>query len=764
MGIFSTKRKHFVDTSVVRVIEDDQVPNAVEAALVESLFTEDTTIVEAIKNQALNGAHRNFGKMYKYAKSGAYFYGLPNATLISSDSARPLIVPAIQADIGQTGVVLDYYFFRPLNNIHAGWKHLYDNMSYVKSTNEIGTLTSSVGFDCYLLKMVAVHETLAGQEIEQDAIGTWEASSTAGLTQNRPAWTNIDATASLTAQHEYRVGTTETESVEIHYTYDDAAGTSQTAFVVLNLSAYDTDQEYHQAKYHYTVGAVTYTGYWTYDHLTGTHTALNAVYEGNYVAPGTYFPIAVFRSEDANRATTALQNTQAYITTEKLLEFIGMDFREVADSMHADPDIGDIDQAVLMMAVPITSTNQAELRYLFDYFSDIHDSLPVDATDGNSTESPDLQSSDHGLSGGPNKSWAIDIQDADFRLTLSFQGIKKRLITGSFGAVGDYQNYQQTFDAYNIPFRDPATGAPSHQANIASRPQRIFRHQINEFVYEEITIDSPQIRYHIYKNKGAEAGAHDGRCLIPIDYNVANALPFLVREELYFRSVHFVFNSHVVQTIKWWQRGAFRIVLLIVAVVLAYFGSDLGFRLYMAVGLAAKAVVLLKFIILLILEMQIIGFVFKEIAKAIGAENALWLAVIAAVVGGVKVLKSGGFVAGSTAAKFLFVANGLARGSAQAFGLMIEDLMDDYKEWELLRDEMEEELQRGEDLLGVNLNMNPFVFIGATPLFVPGETSEDYFDRTIHSGNVGVKTLNIVQNYVAVSLTLPTINETIEEV
>jgi len=143
-------------------------------------------------------------------------------------------------------------------------------MSYVKSTNEIGTLTSSVGFDCYLLKMVAVHETLAGQEIEQDAIGTWEASSTAGLTQNRPEWTDIDATASLTAQHEYRVGTTETESVEIHYTYDDAAGTSQTAFVVLNLSAYDTDQEYHQAKYHYTIGAVTYTGYWTYDHLTLT--------------------------------------------------------------------------------------------------------------------------------------------------------------------------------------------------------------------------------------------------------------------------------------------------------------------------------------------------------------------------------------------------------------------------------------------------------------------------------------------------------------
>ena len=51
MGWFSTKRKHYVDTSVVRVIEDEQVPDSTKVALVESIFAEDTTIIEAIKNQ-----------------------------------------------------------------------------------------------------------------------------------------------------------------------------------------------------------------------------------------------------------------------------------------------------------------------------------------------------------------------------------------------------------------------------------------------------------------------------------------------------------------------------------------------------------------------------------------------------------------------------------------------------------------------------------------------------------------------------------------
>ena len=473
----------------------------------------------------------------------------------------------------------------------------------------------------------------------------------------------------------------------------------------------------------------------------------------------------MFRSEDGNRATTALQTTQEYITTEKLLKFIGMDFREIGDSMHADPDIGDIDQAVMLMAVPINSTNKAELQYLFKYFSALHDLLPTDAIDGNYDQAPNRTSSDFGLSGGPNKSWAVDIQDADFRMTLSFQGIKKRYRAGSIGAVGTYENYVEALDPYNLPFRDLVTGQPSYQTGTASRDQRTFRYQVTADIYEEITVDSPQARYHIYKDKGAEAGANDGRCLIPLDYNITKNMSFLVKEELYFRSLHFVFNSHVVQTIKWWQRGAFQIVLLIVAVVLAASGSDLGFKLWIAAQISWQAVVwvLIKFIVLFFAIGEITKIVFAKVAEALGPEVALWLAVIAFVVAGKQILNSGKLLIEGTASKFLYVANGLARGASQAFGTMIEDLIDDYAEFQILAEALEEELQRGKDLLGVNLDINPFTFIGAEPLMIPGEKPEDYYERLSHAGNVGAKSLNIVQNFVSVSLTLPTIEQTIEE-
>ena len=82
MGWFSTKRKHYVDTSVVRLVEDESVPNSEKTALVESIFSEDTTVVEAIKRESIYGSYRNFEKMYDWAKiPNNYYYGLARQAL-----------------------------------------------------------------------------------------------------------------------------------------------------------------------------------------------------------------------------------------------------------------------------------------------------------------------------------------------------------------------------------------------------------------------------------------------------------------------------------------------------------------------------------------------------------------------------------------------------------------------------------------------------------------------------------------------------------
>ncbi|MEA3642648.1 MAG: hypothetical protein VBE63_22295 [Lamprobacter sp.] len=57
MGLFSTKKTHFVDTSIVRVVEDELASNALRAATVESAV-KYTRVTETVRHQALRGNFR----------------------------------------------------------------------------------------------------------------------------------------------------------------------------------------------------------------------------------------------------------------------------------------------------------------------------------------------------------------------------------------------------------------------------------------------------------------------------------------------------------------------------------------------------------------------------------------------------------------------------------------------------------------------------------------------------------------------------------
>ena len=752
MGFFCSKKKHYVDTSVVRMIADEHIPSAHLTALVESIF-KGTGVVDSIQNQALNGSFRDFERMHRWADAGNYFYGLPDQTILTNTAGAAEIKAAIEADIADT-VTVNYSHFRPLNNIHAGWQHLTENLGYDPVTNKIATLTASKGFDVYLEKMVGVHESEPGQEIEQSSVSQWGEGPSSGELPDRADWGDPAALGELVTTHEWIIGDAEVESVQIHYTWLD--GTVQQESVVLYLTSYDQDQEYFQAQYTTSSGAI---GYWTYDPLLGSHTALNAVFGDTYSAPGSYFPFVIFRREGVNRGDPAYQATDEYLTSVKLLEYLNMSYQEMSDAMHDDSDIGDVDQAVMMMGVPITSTNEADIEYMFRYFSRLYDQSPANAKDPHASTDTSVNSK-YGTNGGPVESYAVDIQDADFRMTLSFDGIKKTYKVGTACPTGSYvRPTPELILPTNFTFLDGVT-----PYGVATRQKNIFQHQITDLIYEEITIDNPNVRYHIYRSKGAEAGASDDRLMIPVDYDIAKDMNSLQREELYYRSLHFVFNSHIVQKIKWWQSGLFAVILTIVVVVIAFFtgGAAAEFWAALVAGATGTAVmVLIEFLIMQILVGVAFEFAFAVAVDIIGAEEAMWLAAVLLVVGGVKVLKAGKLVVSSTAGNLIQAANGLLDAVGSAYGEAIMDLQDDYAEFKLLSDTLQEELDRGSDLLGNPLYINPFAFTGQEPMVVAGETPDDYFSRMAHSGNVGAKSLNIIQNFVNISLTLPTIEETV---
>jgi hypothetical protein len=47
------------------------------------------------------------------------------------------------------------------------------------------------------------------------------------------------------------------------------------------------------------------------------------------------------------------------------------------------------------------------------------------------------------------------------------------------------------------------------------------------------------------------------------------------------------------------------------------------------------------------------------------------------------------------------------------------------------------------------------------PRIIFGESPDDFYNRTVHSGNIGVASLDAISSFVAVALVLPKMNDTI---
>ena len=749
MGLFSTKKKHYVSTQVQRVIEDDMINNPVQTAALRSIFDEDFKITDAIKYEALLGTHQLFNSYYRYGKDH-YHYGLPDTTILSSDAGVPAANLAMTADVGQP-INIDYMYFRPLNSFHVGWKVLQEDYGYSESSNK---LTTEPG-DVYLEKMVAVHSTLAGREPEETSLGNFGNFSGAGETPERSALAPTNNIANLIMYEEERFEGT-IDKIEFHTATLDAEGVMQRSIIVYSLAAYDLGEEYYQGRYSLVTGD-TDSGYWIYNPADNVHTALTNIFDPpDYTNPGTYFPIAVFRSENVDRTADTYINTQEYITTEKLLSKIGMDFKAMGDSLNEAGEIDTVPQAVLLMGVPINSTDPLEIEYMHRYFSNIYEQLPADAKK-EFTNTVDRESS-YGSSPGTQASYAIQLSDADFEMKLSFESITRTYEAGTIGSVGDYTN---TYAAA------PSVSQWSLNSNFSTEDiaprMRVFKHQTMPGVIEVIKVRHPKVRYRIYRDRGSEGGADDDLLLIPIDRDIAKGMATTKTTQLYQKSLHFIFNSHQVQETKWYQSSAFSLLLQIVAVVITVLtiGAGSGFAAALAAGATAVAIFVVQQIVIFAIKSVIFSALFKEVAKAIGVENAFWLAVAAMVVGAGKGIQAGKIVVNSTADLLLQAANGLVGGANAVMQDQFTSLMGDMEDFQTESSAQMKELEELSALLDAGIDIDPFAFIGSTPLDVAGETPENYLLRTAHSGNVGMQSVKIVQNFVNISLTLPTTNQSV---
>lgn len=751
MGLFRSSYETTVATQVSRVIEDDLLPNSVKRGGMRAIL-KSQDIVESVFSEMANSIAMKAERMFDYAKN-TYVHGLPSGQFAAAMDGQAAVTAVLESIYGND-VTLTYSHFSPPNMQHIGWTRLIENHGYNPVTNRLMNLSAAMDEEVYLSDMVLVIPAAQFDEYAKSALEQWGEPARAGASPGRAAPDPFGLFRQHTPPERSLSATT--AHIRIDYVWEVptstpvAEGFEQTKELMsdsftIYVDGFDNTVDYFHVRF--LDGSIP--RYWMYRSGSGTYPSLDVVFDKTPSTSGTFFPFGYFRfnkvSETSNKSSTS------YRHNKKLMKYLGIDFDTVADAINENPDIANVEQAMLVMAVPANTTDPLELRYLFKFFDNVYSSS------GNQYNTPvQLSIAQYQAEEMDITRTSVVIQDKRFKMALSNAGVTKKRVAGSIGPVGTHAMTTETFYLTKTYYDPPSETNKEMQVPFK---KHIYRKQVSFQIFEEIEVANLKMRYHIWNEYSVTADEDDDILLVPIDRSISEHWSIPERETLFARSLHYVFNSRVVTEIKWYQSTFFTFIIKFVTLVMTFVGMPPGIAQALQAGTAAAiGTAIMAFIQEMVINMAI-GAVLKAVAKALGLEAVVILAALAFVIG-----KLGDFMGGPGlnglpgapwADKLVQLATGLMKASSGLLQDMYQELADEFNALQQQSIEAEKEFERANSLLE---NHNLMI-----PVVVFGESPDDFYYRTVHSGNIGVLSIQCVSSYVDIALKLPELVETIHD-
>ena len=737
VGIIVSRTRTTVRTSVFRAIEDAHLTKSTKKGVTKAILKEGE-LVDYVLEELITGIGSRAERMYAYAKSGAYTHGLPSGQFISGAGTTDVVI-AVLEDLEGTPVTLDYLHRGPPNNLHIGWMKLIALHGYNPATNQLAGLTAEKGVPVYLNDMVVVIPGSEVNLIDPLSLQQWGISAKAGVTPLRNNTSEVQAMILPSTVEIETAGTT--EYLRVEYIWKTAGGVVMQGMFNIPVLGYDDESAYFHARY--TVGGVA--KYWMYRDGASTYSTLDELFERPHEPGGSFFPFTYFRYNKHSEITD--KTTDAFKTSKKLLKYLGMDYETVAAGVDKNPNIKDVEQAMLVFAVPANTNTPIEQRYLFDFFNNLYMSNPVDLRFASENAAKIFGSRADGLT---MVSPSIVIKDTRFKMVLENAGIFKRRVAGNSGAVGSYASGEEA-TTRPITYVDSFTGSTVSVGATTSR--HWYRHQVSKNFYDEIEVLGLRTVFHIWDQYATIGKNTDNILIIPLDHSITRNYSIPDRELLYTRSLHYVFNSRVTVFVEWYETGVFKAVLVVVAIVAIVVGLlEVGVKVlaFVIAGDYAAAAVL---VILTLLVQLAVVTVFKLFVKITGIRVAFVIAVVAAVLGVADIVDSGSLAGAPFAQDLLTISTNLTKASSRQTLEDTQDLLGEAKTFSIFTEEKNKELDTAKKLLSNSNALNPFVIFGEAP--------QDFYNRTVHSGNIGTVAIDAISSYVDMALTLPKLKDSL---
>lgn len=723
MGLFSSKTKVSV-SSVQMNILGTPPDNNMEAVLYAILS--NSSIPEGLLEAGLGGIAGKVDKFYRYARD-EYTLGLPNGVMSGLPQPSESTIKGILEPLVGQPVQIAYSFVADLTPEMAAMEYLRTHRGFKFNTNT-----------------ATVHPFV---------------------------FTRPNQEPLLLESVEYLPATNQLKINYIHpYTavvFDFAPGTTTQSYesfseVIPYPEGLFLGQDYCVAAYILidpSGNTVPGEHYWHYRIADGTYPELNTT--PTYFGELSYLPIIPIRRDNVDMTSDQKKGSELYITSKKLLNKLSIDIDTLAEMLNANPDIAEIDHAYVMFGINVQTQKQESMAYLCDYFDYLAD-VSIFTQD---TYLDTSSSSSRGLFNVASFGFSIpdvSLQEHGFNIKLKYDYITSIFVPGNIGKVGFITSRtvaQNTSSMF------------SRLGNAEGSSYIQFRQQVTPTLYKEITVHGLVHTNTIYKshavtrnlfNSQSADDEHDTEALlIPVHYGIAKGLSLSVRNKMYYDSCRLVINTYVVTKVKWYQKGIFKIVFVIIAIVIAvYSGGTQSWLIGLAAAAQAGAMAVIMYVLPTLLIGLAVSYAAKLLAKAVGGELALLIGAIA-VIATIAINPGGSFQfmgQSMTTAQSLLSASSalLDAGNSQ----ITSDILDVEKETALFQKDAEKQwdaLEEASKILDSNSGLDPIQMTSAFRAYrsFPAESPDAFYNRTIHTGNIGVLVLDVIENYAGIMLKLP---------
>lgn len=750
--IFSSKKKVTVNLTVQQLFEPSQIPDSARQGVVKGILN-DGNLVNFMLEEISGSIPVRANSALNWAKKNDYYFGVPGAQFKSNIDAKETVMSVIATNSGQS-ITPVYYTMGPMNSFHYAWVWLANTYGYVPETNELVGIRGDQGQKCYVKNMVATY-TKESYDFMQEShdmgmVAQMGPPPNSGYTPSNP-FTALKALGigEYNKEPAYEVSAVAVEDyVTITYEYEQSPGVFVVRGLTLSLSGVDLTADFHQCRFKRADGK---TGFFTYQQGSGTYPIIDMVFTLGFKELGTYFPWVYFRVN--NERVFEMFDIKAYEDAKKFASYLGVNYDILDAKVDEDPNVLDVAQSMLMLGVNPGDKDPYCIEYLYKHFNVMFQN-GVPAPDKANT----LGEQFHAFTSSPSQVQVI--QDKFFAQSLQYSGITRLRKPGKIGAVGEYTSQYMTVDQGEaaILLNGPTGVATAVAPNL--QPAWVYRFQVNDSMYEEISVFGLRAFYNIHRKKGYGAGAQDPKLLIPLDRETLRTMSMRGKEKVICRAMHFFVSTVIITQTPWYASGAFKIVMLIVAVVITIISAGSAWQSIVAVaalGATALAITVLSYIVTALA----IQYGVKLFVQKFGPQIGIIAAIAALAVGAY------GATTNATWGETLIgLSTNLANQSTNAFQDIIGDIMTDIQNFEMFAKGAFDDLADAKAQLGLDqqyVGLEPLEIVHRVPEIRLGESPNDMYNRTVHSGNIGVIAYDLIENFVDTRLTLPTLADNQQE-